>query len=221
MSDQHQAHVVPGTHHVTPHHFDNQFHEFDTSKFGMWLFLVTEILLFGGLFCAYTIFRGLYPEMFHEAHKELNKIYGAINTVVLLFSSLTMALGVGYAQRNNRKRSAQMLVITLLCGLVFLCIKYVEYSHKFHEGLLPAKYFTFEGIQAKNAGLFYSLYFMMTGLHGIHVILGMSIIGWVLIRTRRGDFNDKYFTPVELCGLYWHLVDLIWIFLFPLLYLIG
>src|SRR5476649_2387742 len=215
------AHVVEGTRHVIPHHFDSAYHEFEASKFGMWLFLVTEILLFGGLFCAYTIFRGLYPDMFHEAHKELNKTLGALNTVVLLGSSLTMALGVGFAQRNERKKSMQMLAITLLCALTFLCVKYVEYSHKFHEGLLTAKYYTFEGIKAHNAGIFFSLYFMMTGLHGIHVLIGMILITWILLRTKRGDFNDKYFTPVELTGLYWHLVDLIWIFLFPLLYLIG
>src|SRR5438270_13449217 len=119
MSDQHHA-VVPGTNHVTPHHFESAFHEFDTSKFGMWLFLVTEILLFGGLFVAYTIFRGLYPDMFHQAHEELNKTLGALNTIVLLFSSLTMALAVGYAQRNERKKSALMLFVTLACAATFL-----------------------------------------------------------------------------------------------------
>ncbi len=222
MSEDHNHEaVIPGTHHVVPHHFASAFAEFDASKFGMWLFLVTEILLFGGLFCAYSIFRGLYPETFHEAHLELNKTLGALNTVVLLFSSLTMALAVNFAQRNDRKKSALMLVITLLCALTFLCVKYVEYSHKFHEGLLTAGFYKFEGIKAQNPGLFFSLYFMMTGLHGIHVLIGMTIITWVLIRTRKGDFNSKYFTPVELTGLYWHLVDLIWIFLFPLLYLIG
>ncbi len=216
-----QVHVVEGTNHVIPHHYENAFHEFDASKFGMWLFLVTEILLFGGLFVAYTIFRGLYPEMFHLAHEELNKGLGALNTVVLLFSSLTMALAVGYAQRTERAKSFNMLVITFLCAVTFLVVKFFEYRHKFHEGLLPAKFYTFEGIKHDKAGLFYSLYFMMTGLHGIHVLLGMGCIGWVMWRTKRGDFNKNYFTPVELTGLYWHLVDLIWIFLFPLLYLIG
>jgi cytochrome c oxidase subunit 3 len=225
MSDNHDshahAHVVEGTHHVIPHHFESAYAEFDASKFGMWIFLVTEVLLFGGLFVAYAMFRGKYPEMFHEAHKELNKTMGAFNTVVLLFSSLSMALGVGYAQRNQKKKSAMMLVITLLCAVTFLVVKYFEYSHKFHEGLLTAGFYTFEGIKADHPGLFFSLYFMMTGLHGIHVLIGMILITWCLIRTQRGDFNEKYFTPVELTGLYWHLVDLIWIFLFPLLYLIG
>src|SRR5262249_1495628 len=144
--DQHHAHVAQGTNHVIPHHFQNAYHEFDASKFGMWLFLVTEILLFGGLFVAYSMFRGLYPETFHESAKELNKWLGATNTVVLLFSSLTMALAVNQAQRNKKGTSSLLLIITLLCGATFMCIKYVEYSHKFHEGLLTAGYYTFEGI---------------------------------------------------------------------------
>lgn len=219
MSDH--SHVVEGTNHVIPHHFSSAWHEFDASKFGMWLFLVTEILLFGGLFVAYTIFRGMYPQTFHLAHEELNKTLGAVNTVVLLFSSLTMAVGVGYAQRNERKKSVLMLVVTLLCAITFLVVKYFEYSHKFHLGIFPAGFYKFEGIKDPRAGLFFSLYFMMTGLHGLHVLIGMILITWILMRTRRGDFTENYFTPVELTGLYWHLVDLIWIFLFPLLYLIG
>lgn len=221
MSDAHHTHVVPGTHHIIPHHFESAEAEFDASKFGMWLFLVTEILLFGGLFVGYAIYRGLYPEMFIQAHHELNKIMGATNTVVLLFSSLTMALGVHYAQTNKPHRSAQMLVITFLCACAFMVIKYFEYTHKFHLGIFPGKYYHYTGIEGKNVGLFFSFYFMMTGLHGIHVLIGMGLIAWVFLRTRRGDFNNLYYTPVELTGLYWHLVDLIWIFLFPLLYLIG
>ena len=225
MSDSqahgHDAHVIPGTHHIIPHHFVSAEAEFEASKFGMWIFLVTEVLLFGGLFVAYCIFRGLYPETFHEAHLQLNKTMGATNTVVLLFSSLTMALGVAYAQRNERKKSASMLVLTLICGATFMVIKYFEWTHKFHEGIFTAGYYKFDGIKAASPGLFFSIYFMMTGLHGIHVLIGMSIITWVLIRTRRNDFNAQYYTPVELTGLYWHLVDLIWIFLFPLFYLIG
>lgn len=220
-SDTHHAHVVEGTNHVIPHHFKSGYHEFESSKFGMWLFLVTEVLLFGGLFVAYGIFRGLYPEMYVAAHHELNKVMGAANTVVLLFSSLTMALAVHFAQTNNKKRSAQMLVITLLCAATFMVVKYFEYTHKFHLGIFPAKFYTFEGIKADHVGIFFSLYFVMTGLHGLHVLVGMGLIGWVLKRTVRGDFNHNYFTPVEMTGLYWHLVDLIWIFLFPLLYLIG
>jgi cytochrome c oxidase subunit 3 len=203
------------------HHFESAEHEFDSSKFGMWLFLVTEIMLFGGLFVGYIIFRSLYPEMFHEASQHLNKIMGGTNTIVLLFSSLTMALAIGKAQRNEREASARYLIITLLCAVTFLVIKYFEYSHKFHSGLFPGGYFTNKEILHPKAPLFFSLYFVMTGLHGIHVLIGMICITWVLLRTKRGEFNSEYYTPVEMVGLYWHVVDLIWIYLFPLLYLIG
>lgn len=222
MSETSQhAHVVEGTNHVIPHHFATGNQEFEASKFGMWLFLVTEIMLFGGLFVAYAIFRGMYPETYHEAHHELNKIMGGTNTIVLLLSSLSMALAVHFAQVNKRTRSMQMLVVTFICAIIFMIIKYFEYRHKFSLGIFTAKYYTFDEIKAVHPGLFFSLYFVMTGLHGIHVLIGMGLIAWVFFRTKRGDFNDKYFTPVELTGLYWHLVDLIWIFLFPLLYLIG
>lgn len=205
------------------HHFDSAAHEFEASKFGMWVFLVTEIMLFGGLFVAYIIFRNLYPEMYHASSHHLNKIMGGTNTIVLLLSSLTMALAIGAAQRNQRAKSARYLVVTLLCACTFLVIKYFEYKEKFHHGLLPAGFFTNqEMLQAHpKSPLFFSLYFVMTGLHGIHVLIGMACIVWVLIRTKRNEFNSEYYTPVELVGLYWHLVDLIWIYLFPLLYLIG
>lgn len=220
MSD-HELHVVEGTNHVTPHHFKSAFHEFDSSKFGMWLFLVTEILIFGGLFVAFIIFQGLYPAAFKAAHLELNRTMGAINTVVLLTSSLTMALAVGYAQRSEKQKTTLMLLITLACAAIFMVVKYFEYTHKFHLGIFPAGFYTYQGITEPEAPIFFSLYFMMTGLHGIHVLIGMILIGWVIFRNNRGDFNKNYFTPVELVGLFWHLVDLIWIFLFPLLYLIG
>ncbi len=220
MSSHDEGHVIEGTHHVVPHHFTSAFHEFDASKFGMWLFLVTEILLFGGLFVSFIMYQGVYPEMFKEAHHELNKVLGAVNTVVLLTSSLTMALAVGYAQRSEREKTKWMLLLTILCAGTFMVVKYFEYTHKFHLGIYPGKYYTFEGIKAPNASLFFSHYFLMTGLHGIHVLIGMALITWIIVRNGRGDFNKNYFTPVELVGLYWHLVDLIWIFLFPLLYLI-
>ena len=205
------------------HHFNSAEHEFNASKFGMWLFLVTEVMLFGGLFVAYIIYRGMYPEMFHEASHHLDKIMGGTNTIVLIFSSLTMALAIGAAQRNERKKSFQLMFVTLVCASIFLVIKYFEYKHKFHDGLLPGAYFDAvkSGITHPKADLFFSLYFLMTGLHGLHVLIGMSLICWVMYRTRRGEFNSEYYTPVELVGLYWHLVDLIWIYLFPLLYLIG
>lgn len=203
------------------HHFDSAEHEFDASKFGMWLFLVTEIMLFGGLFVAYIIFRNLYPEMFAEAHHHLDKVMGATNTIVLLLSSWTMARAIGYAQRNNPTKSIQMLVATLVCASTFLVIKFFEYRHKFHDGLLPGAYFSNHELTHPKADLFFSLYFLMTGLHGLHVLIGMSLIAWVLVRSSRKEFSEHYYTPVEMVGLYWHLVDLIWIYLFPLLYLIA
>jgi cytochrome c oxidase subunit 3 len=212
-----------GTEYHFPHHFESADHEFETSKFGMWLFLVTEIMLFGGLFVAYIIFRNLYPEMYHEAAHHLDKVMGAINTVVLLTSSLTMALAIGWVQRNDAKKATRYLVITLLCAATFLVVKYFEYKHKFHDGLLPGAHFDAakSGIQHPKADLFFSLYFMMTGLHGFHVLVGMILIAWMIVRVRRNEFSDKFYFPVECTGLYWHLVDLIWIYLFPLLYLIG
>ena len=218
MSQSTQA----GEHHHA-HHFDSAEHEFETSKFGMWLFLVTEVMLFGGLFVAYIIFRGLYPEMYHEAHHHLNKVMGGLNTLVLLLSSWTMATAIGMAQRNERQKSLRYLLVTVGCACVFLTVKFFEYRHKFHEGLLPGAFFdaTKNGLTHPKSDLFFSLYFLMTGLHGLHVIIGMCLILWVVKRTANKEFDSKYYTPVEMVGLYWHLVDLIWIYLFPLLYLIG
>lgn len=210
------------------HHFDTPEQQFDTAKLGMWVFIVTEILMFGGLFVAYGIFRSLEPHMFHQAHEHLNRLMGAANTIVLLFSSLTAALAVRSSQLGKRSQTTTYLVLTILCACIFLVVKYYEYSHKFHEGLLPGRYFFahlidipgHERLPAR-AHFFFSLYFMMTGLHGVHVVIGMSILGWVLYRNMRGDFSPDYFTPVEIGALYWHLVDLVWIYLFPLLYLVG
>jgi len=207
--------------HTIAEHFETAEQAYGSAKLGVWLFLVTEILLFGGLFVTYIVFRSLYPEMFHEASAFLNRPMGAINTVVLICSSFTMALGVNKTAHNDSKAAARYLLITFICGATFMVIKYFEYTHKIHEGLLPGIHFSFETIAHPKAPLFFSLYFMMTGLHGIHVLVGMGLIAWVLFRTRRGDFDQTYNTPVELTGIYWHLVDLIWIYLFPLLYLIG
>lgn len=214
----HVSDTQHGHHHA--HHFRDAHHEFEASKFGMWLFLVTEILLFGALFGAYIIFQNLYPEMFKEAHHHLDRTLGSINTVVLLYSSFTMALGIYFIQKDNPKASMRMLWLTVFLAATFMVIKYVEYSHKFHEGVFPGKYFTYGGFKAANSALFFSLYFVMTGIHGLHVVIGMGLIFWCMWRMRRGDFNSQYYTAVEMTGLYWHLVDLIWIFLFPLLYLI-
>jgi cytochrome c oxidase subunit 3 len=320
------------------HHFESHAQQFDAGKLGMWLFLVQEILFFSGLFCAYAIYRANHPEIFVYADHFLDRKLGAINTCVLIFSSFTVAWSVRAAQLNQRKLSALLLFITLLCAGGFLGIKYVEYSHKWHDGLLWGKNFKPSGEAAEleeeaqkartaevragetvgpkgepgganaqggglaqsmnrnepgeaqpmgqqlpppgakttpapagaakpdvrpanpaappavpplspqeeprspaafdehpsgppaqhedvlsrpnNVHIFFGIYFVMTGLHAIHVIVGMGVIIWIILRTLRGDFNDQYFAPVEYTGLYWHLVDLVWIYLFPLLYLI-
>ncbi len=202
------------------HHFESAEHEFLTSKFGVWLFLATEIMMFGGVLAAYAIFHNIYPEVFLAGSKFLSWQYGATNTIVLLFSSLTMALSIHFLQKDNRKAAIWSLCITLVCGLIFMGIKYIEYSHKFELGLYPGGFFAGDTMGFENLALYFSFYYTMTGLHGVHVIIGMGCITWVLIRTIRGEFGPRYFTPVEGVGLFWHLIDLIWIYLFPLLYLV-
>jgi len=205
------------------HHFSDADQQRESAKLGMWIFLLTEILLFGGLFVAYGIFRAWYPEMFLNAHKQLNVFLGTINTIVLITSSLTMALAIRSMQvhTDHRRQAVYFLIITLLLAATFLVIKYFEYAHKFELGQLPGKFYTFDGLPGNNPHIFFSIYFAMTGLHGLHVIIGMIVIGWMLYRTIKDHFSAEYYTPLEMTGLYWHLVDMIWIFLFPLLYLIG
>jgi len=203
------------------HHFSESKQQHDSAKLGMWLFLLTEVLLFGGLFLAYAVFRAWNPETFVNANKELDVVLGGLNTIVLITSSLTMALAIRSTQLNNKEATLKFLFVTLLFALTFLVIKYFEYSHKFHEGQLPGKFYTFDGIEGTNPHIFFSVYFMMTGLHGIHVLGGMGVITWMIMRVRKNEFSSQYYTPLEITGLYWHLVDMIWIFLFPLLYLIS
>lgn len=263
------------------HHFTTPRQQFESGKLGMWVFLATEILMFGGLFCAYSVYRGNHPEIFIYAHHFLDKTLGGINTLVLICSSLTMAWGVHCAQLSQKRGLILCLVLTLCGACGFLGIKYVEYKAKWEHGLLPGKHYNphhdahaaepaeaaLKGEAAsadhpataaapavpadpdaprikpapigppglvleqpaegphlpdepKNVRIFFSVYFLMTGLHGIHVLVGMGLITWLLVRAMRSEFNSRYFAPVDLVGLYWHLVDLIWIFLFPLLYLI-
>jgi cytochrome c oxidase subunit III len=225
VEGQHHPDHGPGHgHHDDPylqHHFHTAAQQFEASKIGMWLFLVTEILLFGGLFTGYGILQYMHPEAFVSAHHHLDRVMGSINTVVLLVSSFTMVMAVWAAQTSRRKQQVMYLTLTLLCAATFMVIKYFEYNHKIHEGLLPGPYYTYTGPHHPQENLFFSFYFMMTGLHGIHVLGGMGAIGWLLYRARKGHFNARYYTPVDLIGLYWHLVDLIWIYLFPLLYLVS
>jgi cytochrome c oxidase subunit 3 len=204
------------------HHFDTADQQFESNRMGVWLFLVTEILFFGGLFCAFAVFRTWYLPGFLEAHHHLDKVMGGINTVVLITSSLTMALAVRSAQVSHTKTTSVLLALTIACAFIFLVVKYFEYSHKFHEGLLPGAAFHAEGFaHPQQAGVFFAVYFMMTGVHGLHVVIGIGLITWILIRNQKGHFSSRYYSTVENVGLYWHLVDLVWIYLFPLLYLVG
>ncbi len=202
------------------HHFAEPVQQFEAAKIGMWLFLVTEILLFGGLFVGFAVMHSRYPEAFASAHHHLDRALGALNTVVLLVSSFTMALAVAAARAGKRRALIGCLVLTLTLAGVFLVVKYFEYSHKFHEGLLPGRFYSYKGPSVPGEFMFFSFYFLMTGLHALHVLAGMTAISWLIWRARRGDFSAQYYNPVDLVGLYWHLVDMIWIYLFPLLYLI-
>ena len=269
------------------HHFETPAQQFDSGKLGIWLFLATEILMFGGLFVAYAVYRSNHPEIFLYAHRYLDSTLGGINTVVLLCSSLTMAWAVRCAQIGKQKALKVLLALTILGGFGFMGIKYVEYKHKWHEGLMwgvnfnpsqhakeqawghgaekptgtpapalpsvapmtpPAKDVVVEHSKvapppqgpagtvprdarsaeaggheapvAANVQIFFGIYFLMTGLHGIHVVVGIGLIAWILKKAAAGAYGPEYYTPVDFVGLYWHLVDLIWIFLFPLLYLI-
>lgn len=203
------------------HHFVDSEQQFDSAKLGMWVFLVTEILFFGGLFVAYIIYRAWNPDLFFMAAQELDTLMGGINTLVLIGSSLTMALAIRSAQLNQQRNITIYLLITIGLALTFMVIKYFEYTHKFDMGIFPGEYYTYDGIDHPKAAIFFSIYYMMTALHGIHVIIGIGLMVYLLIKVRQNTYNSEYYTPVEITGLYWHLVDIIWIFLFPLLYLID
>lgn len=215
------SHAHGGSH--VAHHFKNAEHQFESAKQGIWLFMVTEILMFGGLFVGYAIFHTLYPEMFSEGASHLNWKMGFINTLVLIFSSYTMAMSIHHLQKNESSKAVKKLWITVACGLVFMVIKGFEYSGKFSHGFFPGRLLdvAHTGAQHANLGMYYGFYYCMTGLHGLHVMIGMGLIVWLARRAQKGEFSSEYFTPVEGVGIFWHIVDLIWIFLFPLLYLVG
>lgn len=208
--------------HEVGHHYADAEQEFSAAKLGFWIFLATEILLFGGLFVAFVVFQNMHPKMFLESHHHLNRILGGTNTVVLICSSLTMALAVRAAQTSQQTKLITFLCLTLAFAATFLVIKYFEYAEKFQHGLLPGYWYNPQGAgDPVNGNIFFGLYFMMTGLHGIHVLAGIVAIAWILRRSLQRQFSAEYHTPVELVGIYWHLVDLIWIYLFPLFYLVG
>jgi len=205
---------------ILAHHFSSLDRQNEAMRLGMWLFLATEILLFAGLFTGYAVYRFQFPLAFAECSRHLNIAAGTVNTVVLITSSFTVALAIHFARSDKPRAAAICLVLTLLFALGFLGIKAVEYTEHFHEHALPGKYYAFEEGKIPGAAMFYSLYFLMTGLHGVHVVAGMSVLSYILWRTLQGRYSSKYYTGLELGGLYWHLVDLVWIFLYPLLYLI-
>jgi cytochrome c oxidase subunit 3 len=204
------------------HHFDNMEQQAEASTLGMWTFLATEILFFGGLFMTYLVYRHASPEGFQEASHALNRFWGTTNTLVLICSSLTMALAVRAAQTSqSAKTQVAWLLGTMVFGVAFLGIKAIEYYDKFVDHHVPGPNFHWEGLYPKPAEQFYSLYFGMTGLHALHMIVGLGIMAVITVMAWRKTFDSEYYTPVEVAGLYWHFVDIVWIFLFPLLYLVG
>ena len=231
MSDSHTAALgapltAPdphGGHGPLQHHFDSMEQQRDASTLGMWVFVAQEALFFGGLFTAYLVYRFLYPQAYKIGSHELNVVLGGINTAVLITSSLTMAMAVWAAQTGRRKQLVGWLSGTLVLGMAFLVIKYFEYAEKFHHHLVPGAHFAFPKASAQegNVELFFSLYFGMTGMHALHMIIGAGILLVYIPLAAKGKFTPEYAHPVELFGLYWHFVDIVWIFLFPLLYLLG
>jgi cytochrome c oxidase subunit 3 len=203
------------------HQFDDLEQQSEAATLGMWAFLVTEVLFFGGLFLGYVVYRSSYPEAFASGSHHLDVALGAVNTAVLIGSSLTMALAVHAAQVGRQKELVLFLLGTILLGAVFLGIKGVEYAHKFAEHLVPGPSFVFAGPHAHQAQLFFSFYFAMTGLHAAHMVIGIGVLAVLTVMAWGGRFSAAYYAPVEISGLYWHFVDIVWIFLFPLLYLIG
>jgi len=211
------------------HQFEDLAQQHDADTLGIWIFLVTEIMFFGGVFASYAILRWLYFAAFEGGSRILDIRLGAINTVVLLGSSLTMALSVRSAQVGNRRALVLFLILTMILGGAFLGVKAYEYHQKFVEHVVPGLDWAPEGEVLtrlapgglNHAQLYFLFYFAMTGLHALHMIIGMGLLLWLVLRARKGEFTPGYFAPVEVVGLYWHFVDIVWIFLFPLLYLIG
>ena len=204
------------------HHFTDIEQQNESGTLGMWLFLLTEIMFFGGLFASYAIYRLRYFEAFREGSHLLNVKFGAINTAVLIGSSLTMALAVRAAQLSRRKAMIAFIILTMVLGIAFIGIKLnYEWSADYHEGLIPWMGFHVESPNAAGVRLFFCFYFFMTGLHALHMVVGLGIMCVLLHMAAKGRFDGGYIAPVEITGLYWHFVDIVWIFLFPLLYLIG
>lgn len=192
-----------------------------TYTLGMWVFLATEVLFFGGMFMLYSAYRVANAQAFHEASGHLNIVLGTINTAVLLLSSLTMALGVYYARAGEQRRTITCFIFTMLLGIVFLAIKGTEWMEVYHEHLWPGKGFQYAGPDPNHVQLFFSLYYVMTGFHALHMVIGVAVVGLMAILYKTGRLTRDHFEPIDMTGLYWHFVDIVWIFLFPMLYLIG
>jgi|SRR5215212_693170 len=218
------AHARAHHHPFLQHHFEDLGQQHEASTLGMWFFVAQEILFFGGIFCAYAIYRAMYPEAWSAGAHHQNWRIGLVNTIVLIGSSLTMALAVWGAQGARRKFTTLMLVLTLILGMTFVGVKAFEYRAHIEEGLFPGSNFTYVHHEnpalTRGVELFMLFYFTMTGLHALHMIIGAGLLIWFIKRAWRGDFGEEYYSPVEIMGLYWHFVDIVWIFLFPLLYLI-
>ena len=230
-------------HRSLQHHFENMEQQREAGTIGMWVFLVTEIMFFGGMFLAYTIYRWLFPASFASASNHLDITLGTVNTAVLIVSSFTMALAVYNTQIGKQRNQVICLVLTLLLGLTFLGIKGVEYHDKYEDSLVPGhlipsrpfgpavqeegqpadphKLHLLPGATVRQVEMFYWIYFAMTGMHALHMIIGAGLLIVLIYLSLKGRFDPEYHSPVEIIGLYWHFVDIIWIFLFPLLYLLG
>jgi cytochrome c oxidase subunit III len=214
-------------HPALAHHFDTLAQQQETQALGMWMFLASELLFFGGLFLCYTVARWAHPDAFSYASSHLVLGLGTLNTAVLLTSSLTMALAVRAAQTGQQPGLRLHLVLTIALGTVFLVIKAIEYYLDYREHLIPGQMFSLAehdpptGLSAEHVELYFWIYFTMTGLHALHMVIGIVILGTLLGLARGGRYTTGYVAPVEIAGLYWHFVDIVWIFLFPLLYLIG
>ena len=215
MADSHTASALA-------HQFEDLEQQEEAASLGMWIFLATEVMFFGGLFASYTIYRNLYLPGFEVGSHHLNVTIGAINTAVLICSSLTMALAVRAAKMGKRKTLMTFLISTMLLGLVFILIKLLlEWRHDYLEGFAPGLNFTFAGAHAKSVEMFFCFYFIMTGVHALHMVVGEGILSVLLVLAWQGHFGPQRHNAIETMGLYWHFVDIVWIFLFPLLYLIG
>jgi cytochrome c oxidase subunit III len=207
---------------IVAEQFDDRTQQHEASSLGMWIFLATEIMFFGALFTGYTVYRNLYTTAFEAGSHLLNAKIGALNTAILIGSSLTMALAVHAGQTGKRIKLMVFIVSTMVLGVVFLAIKvFLEWTHDYKDGLVPGLHFTYAGPHAPHVQMFFLFYFIMTGVHALHMIVGEGVLTVLLIMAWRGRFSEERYNPIEMMGLYWHFIDIIWIYLFPLLYLLG